>query len=130
VPAGYGPYFNSYPTLPDMVTLGGKYWAPPITVPGVQIPGGGTRTIDIVLKSEAPTSGPWTVTAMDLSYYMGTMASPATKLTLDKSSGQSGDVLHLTIQVEASDPYLGGEGFVLFSTLNGQNNMWYAAVGQ
>jgi hypothetical protein len=128
VPTGYGPYFNSYPTLPDMVTLGGTDWGAPITVPGVLIPVGGTKTIEIVLQSEAPTSGPWTVTATDLSSYQG--ASAATELTLDKSSGQSGDVLHLTIKVLAKDPTLGGEGFLLSSTLRGQNNLWFAAVGQ
>ena len=97
-------------------------------VPGVLIPVGQTRTIDVVLESKAPTSGPWTVTATDLSSFLGSTA--ATRLTLDKSSGQSGDVLHLTIQVLAADTNLGGEGFVLSSTLNGQNNLWFGAIGQ
>jgi hypothetical protein len=128
VPAGYGPYFNSYPTLPDTVTL--NFNGSPTTTPGVLIPVGETRTIDVVLQSEAPTSGPWTVNAQDLSQYIGDSSQPATELTLDRSSGQSGDVLHLTIKVLAADPALGGEGFVLSSTLNGQMNMWYGAIGQ
>ncbi len=69
VPAGDGPYFNSYPTLPDTVTLGGNYWSTPVAIPGVLIPVGQTRTIDIVLQSQAPTSGPWTVNVLDLSQY-------------------------------------------------------------
>jgi hypothetical protein len=130
VPAGDDPYFNSYPTLPDTVTLGGNYWSPPVTVPGVLIPVGGTKAIDIVLQSQAATSGPWTVAAYDLSQWAGDSSKPATQLTLDRTSGQSGDVLRLTIKVLSADPVLGGEGFVLSSTLNGQNNLWYAAVGQ
>jgi hypothetical protein len=130
VPAGYGPYFNSYPTLPDTVTLDGSYWTGPFTTPGVLIPAGKTKTIDIVLRSQAPTSGPWTVAAYDLSQWAGDSSQPATQLTLDKSSGQSGDVLHLTIKVLSVDPVIGGNGFVLSSTLDGQNNLWFAAIGQ
>ena len=63
-----GPYFNSYPTLPDQVTLtAGSPSGGPITTTGVNIPLGQSRTIDVVLHSEAPTSGPWTVTAYDSS---------------------------------------------------------------
>lgn len=130
VPAGSGPYFNAYPVLPDMVTLSGTTFSPAITVPGVKVPVGGSKTIDIVLHSEAPTSGPWTVSVQDLSYITGTTSSPATKLTLDKTSGSDGDVLHLTIQVVSADPTFGGEAFVLSSKLGTQNNLWYGAVGQ
>jgi hypothetical protein len=113
-----------------MVTLSGSYWSSPVTVPGIRIDVGATQTIDVVLQSEAPNSGPWTITVTDLSLYMGTKATAATQLTLDRSSGQSGDALHLTIKVLASDPTLGGEGFVLSSALNGQNNLCYGAIGQ
>jgi hypothetical protein len=130
VPAGYGPSFNSYPTLPDSVTLDGSYWTTSFTTQGVLVPVGETRTIDIVLQSRAPTSGPWTVAAYDLSEWAGDSSQPATQLTLDKSSGQSGDVLHLTIKVLSVDPVIGGNGFVLSSFLNGQNNLWFAAIGQ
>ena len=65
-----GPYFNSYPTLPDMVTLtAGSPSGGPITTEGVKIPVGQSRTIDVVLHSEAATSGPWTVAVQDLSQY-------------------------------------------------------------
>ena len=113
------------------MTLGGNYWSSPVTTPGVLIPVGQTKTIDIVLQSEAPTSGPWKVAAYDLSHqWLGESSQPTVQLTLDRTSGQSGDVLHLTIKVLAADPVIGGEGFVLSSTLNGQNNLWYGAIGQ
>ena len=125
-----GPYFNSYPQFPDMVSLNGQalYTNGATTTEGVQIPIGQTKTIDVVLHSEAPTSGPWTVSVMDFSEFIGDTA--ATSVSLDKTSGSDGDVLHLTITVMASDPNLGGEGFVLNSTLGTQNNLMFGAVGQ
>ena len=129
VPAN-GPYFNAYPVLTDTINLGGQYYGQSTPTQGVQIPVGQTKTIDVRLHSDGPTSGPWTVDVMDLSYYMGTLSQPATTLSLDRTSGVDGDVLHLTITVHRADPYFGGEGFVLSSTLNGQNNLWYGAIGQ
>ena len=125
-----GPYFNSYPTLPDMVSLSGSTWSPAITTEGVKIAIGGTRTIDVVLHGDGTTSGPWTVSVQDLTLYTGDASTAATQLSLDKTSGMEGDVLHLTIKVLRSDATLGGEGFVLSSTLGTQNNLWYGAIGQ
>jgi hypothetical protein len=83
-----------------------------------------------VLHGDGTTAGPWQVSVTDLTLYTGDAAKAATQLTLDKSSGMEGDVLNLTIKVITSDPVIGGEGFVLSSTLGGQNNLWYGAIGQ
>ncbi len=124
-----GPYFNAYPTMTDSIVLtAGSALGQPVTTTGVKIAVGDTRTIDVVLHSDAPTSGPWTVAVQDLSEYIGD--ATATTVSLDKTTGSDGDVLHLTIKVNSIDTMIGGEGFVLSSTLNGQNNMWYGAVGQ
>jgi len=124
-----GPYFNSYPTMTDQVVLtNGSATGMSVTTTGVKIPVGQSKTIDVVLHSEAPTSGPWTVSVQDLSEYLGDTA--ATTVSLDKTSGNDGDVLHLTIKVLSVDPTFGGEGFVLSSTLGGQNNLWFGAVSQ
>ncbi len=122
-----GPYFNAYPILSDEVPLdlGG---AQPTLVKGVKIPIGGTKTIDVVMHSEGPTSGPWTVAVQDLSAYIGDPA--ATQVSLDRTTVNDGDIVHLTIKVLAADPYLQGEGFFLSSSLGGQNNVWFGAVGQ
>lgn len=130
VPTSYPTYFNSYPVLPDMVTLDGQGLGQSITTEGVKIAVGQSQTIDIVLHSEAPTSGPWNVQVTDLSYFVGDTANPVLDLTLDKDTGSDGDVLHLTIKVLSTDSQLGGEGFVLSSTLGAQQNLWFAAVGQ
>jgi hypothetical protein len=121
------PYFNSYPTLPDMVSILGPSGTAVMTS-GVKIAVGQTRIIDVVLKSAGPTSGPWNVSVQDLSEYTG--ATATTQVSLDKTSGSDGDVLHLTIKVLAVDRAIGGEGFVLSSTLGGRSTLWVGAVGQ
>jgi hypothetical protein len=118
------PFFSAIPVLPTRVSLAGG-----IVSKGVQIPVGGTGTVDVQLFSTAPTSGPWRVSAYDLNYYLG--STPNTTVKLDKTSGSNGDVLHLTIHVLSQDTRLGlaGEGFVLLSDQGGQENMSMGAVG-
>jgi hypothetical protein len=125
VPAPTGAYFNAYSTVAEPITLNyGGAWP----TKGVKIPVGQMRTIEIVLASDGPTGGPWKVTAWDLNGYLGANA-PNTVVTLDKTSGVAGDVLHLTIKVNSYDPSFGGAGFVLESTLNGQDNLSFGAIG-
>jgi hypothetical protein len=120
------PYFNSVPILPDKVTVMGG--GPTFMTPGVKIPVQGKKTIDISLHSEAPTKGPWKVSAYDAAYLVGGM--PELELSLDKHSGEDGDVLHLTITVLKEDTLFGVAGFVLFSDLDGQEAVSMGAVGQ
>jgi hypothetical protein len=129
-----GPYFNTMPVLPDKVAITGGGTS--VTVPGVKIPVGGSKTIDLTLFSEAPTAGPWKVRALDGAYdFLGSPSANLT-LTLDKTSGQNGDTLHLTIKVLHTDPMFGVEPFVILSTLGKagdpdfQNNLWMGVVGQ
>jgi hypothetical protein len=125
-PKTTAPFFSSVPLLPDKVTVnaGGQ----PFMTPGVKIPVGSKRTIDISLKAEAPTQGPWHVSAYDANYLVG--GSPELELSLDQNSGMDGDVLHLTITVLKADTFWGVAGFVLFSDLAGQETIAMGAVGQ
>jgi hypothetical protein len=127
-----GPYFNSYPDAAPI-----RHHAPvrrAVDHPRrVQLAIGQSTTIDVVLASEAPTSGPWTVTAYDYNDYVygaGSGSSPTTTVSLDKTSGSNGDVLHLTITALSYDSSFGGGGFVLDSSLNGQDNLSFGAIGQ
>jgi hypothetical protein len=114
------------PVLPDTLAIpaGGRT----ITAPGVKIPAGGSRTLDVDLWSDGPTSGPWTVSARDASAMA--RGTGALQLSLDRTAGQDGDTLHLTIQVVKADPNLGAEPFVVTSSLNGQTTLWMGFVGQ
>jgi hypothetical protein len=103
------PYFNSFPAL-DMIA----YTTDKFLTRGLQIPVGQSRTIDVNLYSNAPTKRPWTVTAYDYdSWFYG--LQPNLKLSLDRSSGQNGDTLHLTVTPTSIDPNLAGEVFILYS---------------
>ena len=78
--ANTAPYFNSFPAL-DMIS----YTSDKFMTRGLQIPLGQSRTIDVNLYSNAPTKGPWTVTAFDYdSWFFG--IEPNLKLSLDKTS--------------------------------------------
>jgi hypothetical protein len=120
------PYFNSVPVLGDAITL--QYNGAPWKTTGVKIPVGSTKVVDVELFSDAPTSGPWSVTAYDLTDYLGNGKASLT-LSLDKASGNNGDVLHLSITVMSVDASLGAEGFVLVSDLGGEENIFIGAVG-
>jgi hypothetical protein len=112
-------YFNASPVLPDAVVMsaGGQ----PVTMAGVNIPVGQSKTIAVQLFSEAPTSGPWTVSAVNAgTAYLG--------FSFDKTTGSNGDTLMLTITVNSA-PTRRNESFVVKSSLGGQDNEWIGVVG-
>ena len=118
-----GPFFAAAPVMEDQLalpTLG-------ITTLGVQIPLGGTRTIEVDLFSDGPTGGDFTLAAFDYSGSAG--GTPQLTLSLDKSSGQNGEKAALTITVLEYDPTLGVDRFYLRAELNGQRMSWLGVVG-
>jgi hypothetical protein len=108
-------YFNSFPVT-EPITLGSG--ADTFTTHGVSVPLGLSKTIDVQLYSTAATPGPWTVSALDYdAWVLGAQAN--LKLALDKSEGQNGDVLHLTISSMTADSNLDGAAFILISHYGG-----------
>jgi hypothetical protein len=115
-------YFNSAPVMTDTIILGSG------STVGVEVPIGMSKTIPLDLYSDGPTSGPWTIKAIDVaSVYNGEKS--ALSFSFDKTSGQNGDVVNMTITALASDPVYGGELFVLVSTLGSEQSIWIGAVG-
>jgi hypothetical protein len=117
-------YFNSMPVLPDKVALdlgGGQS----VTTEAVKIPVGQSRTIDVDLFSDGPTSGPWSLEARDDAQLMG--GSPNLQLAFDRQSGVNGEKLHLTIKVLSASQF-NAEGFWIFSTLGSQMKIWLGLV--
>lgn len=115
-------YFQSAPVLPDMITFQGG----PSPLKGVRIPVGQSKVISLDLFSDAPTSGPWTVRALDFAQITG--GTPKLSFALDRTSGQNGDVLNLTITAMASSQY-GLEPFVIESMLGSADSLWIGVVG-
>ncbi|HEY1954437.1 MAG TPA: hypothetical protein VGH28_02475 [Polyangiaceae bacterium] len=125
VPVSSAPYFIAAPVFPGEtpVTQGTKKGK----TLGIAVPVGQSATIDVVLHASAPTD-PWTVTAADSSYFTGT--TPELKLTLDRDTGNDGDVLHLTIQRLHPGSILGGTEIVLYSEHGTAiANAWAGFVG-
>jgi hypothetical protein len=117
-------YFNAAPVLSDAVTL--MFQGQSIPTKGVSIPIGQSATIEVDLFSDAPTSGPWSVQALDSTAILG--GSAQLTLSLNQSSGQNGDKLELTI-TPISQGQFGGEAFVLLSQLGNAQNFWFGFVG-
>jgi hypothetical protein len=130
-PYGTSPYFNSAPVLDDTVQIPNTVFGP-LETKGVQIPLGTSKTIELDLYSDAPTSGPWEVSAIDLSSTFFGSATPALSFSFDKTSGQNGDKLHMTIQSLAAGP-LGAAPFWIESDLKTgagvESKFWVGVVG-
>jgi hypothetical protein len=127
VPFGTSPYFNSAPVMNDSVQVSGSQF-PPFTTRGVQIAIGSSKTIDVDLYSDGPTSGPWQVAAVDLSSAFFGSAQPALSFQFDKTEGQNGDTLHLTITALAMGP-VGAAPFWVTSTIGSVSKVWVGVVG-
>ena len=114
-------YFDAIPELSDHVAfdLGG---GTPVTTLGVHVPPGQTRTIGLDLYSDGDTAGPWTVKVVSASDMGG--GPGAFTYTLDRSTGQSGDQLQLTIQASASAAQAGPDIFYVVSKNDQRTSLW------
>jgi hypothetical protein len=120
-------YFNAAPVVEDDVRVRDNFGALK-TTKGVKLAIGETKTIEVDLFSDAPTSGPWSVKAIEP--FAPTPAAHHLTLAWDRSIGANGDKLHLTITALSKDAQFGGEYFMIVSTLGTQRNFWPVFVGQ
>jgi hypothetical protein len=113
-------YFNTAPVLKDTIQIMG------LPLKGAKIPVGQSETIELDLFSEADTGGPWNVDVEDANVLMG---GPSTmSFSLDRTSGQNGEKLHLTITVNKASPY-GAGAFLITSSLGQTSTYWIGLVG-
>jgi hypothetical protein len=122
------PYFNSVPELDDTVTI--TSYGRPTKTKGVYLLPGQSKTISLWLYSDAPTVGPWTVSAVDAPYYGIPATTHNLTFAFDKTQGQNGDRIQLTITVNGYDPQVGGAPFMITSTLGQQSNTWFGVVAR
>jgi hypothetical protein len=111
VPAPADPYFNAMPAANEAIFIEPAAYGP-LTTRGVSLANGQSKTIDVHLWSSAPTA-PWTLIVKE----KNPTSPPALALSLDKTSGKNGDVLHLTIT--AKNVGKQGAAFVIESMLGG-----------
>jgi hypothetical protein len=117
-------YFNAAPQLNDAIPFS---FGQPVTLRGVKIPVGATKTIVVDLFSEGDTGGPWTVSVQEAGAF-GQRAS-SLSMSLDQSTGQNGDQLHLSITANQAGPYDGLSFFVLTSSNATLTTEWVGVVG-
>ena len=122
-------YFNSAPDLlPGAVTL---TTTNPVTnivqthpAAGVVLNANNTATIPVHLFSDKPTNGDWRVSAQQAGLAAG---APSTlTFSWDKTTGQNGDVLQLTITANSALP--SGAAFEINSYYGGVVTHWVGAV--
>jgi hypothetical protein len=124
VPVTANPYMSAAPVLTENVMIDPQDGTPLHPSKGVQVTTGTSKTIEVDMFSDAPTAD-WTVVAIDAASLRG---SAELNLTLDKSTGNNGDKLHLTIQ-RITNGTSGGSEFVLSSRVNNRSvSLWWGYV--
>jgi len=111
VPAPATPFVAAAPVFPDDLSLTGVYG--PRVTKGIAVKQGESKTIDVVVFSDAPTATDLTVGAYDLASAFGGGPAQLT-FALDKTTAHNGDTLKLTITRTANGNDIGdGSEFVL-----------------
>ena len=125
VPAAAGPYFGAVPSMADKVSI--DFGAGPMPVTGIKLPAGQSKTVDVQIFATNGAAGTITINPTDLGQWLG--GGTTLKLSLDKTSAQPGDVLHLTITRTGTNNKYGVSPFMLESNRGGRKLSWYGLVG-
>lgn len=129
VPAVKAPYFNVTQLNPDAISVVVDPQATkPLATTGYHIPVGQTKTFSVGLYSDAPTAGAWTVKAVE-GDGMSTPAASVLTISTDKSSGQNGDKINLTVKVNTAPGKVDAVLMTLVSTLNGHSHYMPVLIG-
>jgi hypothetical protein len=122
-------FFGAAPMVDDALTLTFKTPnSKPIDTTGVQIAVGGSKTIPVALFSDAPR-GPIDVWAEEYPI-SGTVQQPDDlSFSVDKSSGDNGATIQLTINVDADHYGEGHEYFVVYAQSGDAQHRWPVVVG-
>jgi hypothetical protein len=114
--------------LDESVSFTAQFIGGTVQTQGVTIAVGQSKTIEVDLFIDGPTSGPRTVAAYDaLAKYLGGSAS--LDFQWDRTQGRNGDKLHLTVTLKAADATFGGaHPFVVTSTLGSAQTAWAGLV--
>ena len=112
-------YFNAIPSLDESVSIGSG--ASAIGTQGVSIAVGKSKTFDVSLISAGPRTA--------FNVYAWDMGAGNLKTKFDRTSGVSGDVLHLTITVLTANKSYAGEPFEIVAFDGSERHSFYGFVG-
>jgi hypothetical protein len=123
-PAGEA-YFLAVPDMTGAEVYPGYY------AQGISVASGSSTTVDVHLYADTPGIGTWTVAASEPT--LPQLPDPYGQLTfsLDRTTGASGDVLHLTVKRRAApkgQPAFGAP-FVITSTQGTATHSYWGVVG-
>ena len=129
VPNITGAFFDSAPVLDETVTFTSQLTGT-VTTKGVHIAMNASKTIEVDLFSDGDTKLPWTVSASDVlsTYYGNYGLKPTMTFDWDRTSGQNGEKLHLTITVTGGSPIAGAHAFMITSQLGARVTVWPGLV--
>lgn len=119
-------YFQAAPDATDALTLHFSDGTPDTTTTGLQIPLHGTREVDVHLFSDGPTA-PMTVWAAEWPF-LPVADTPDLLLSWDRTSGENGDTLHLTVVVAADHAGKGHEYFTVYAQVGDLVHQWPVVV--
>ncbi len=129
VPPVTGAFFDSAPVLTEMVSFTSAITGT-VTSQGITIPQGQSATVEVDMFSDGDTGGPWTVSAADVmsTYYGSYGLKPTLAFVWDRTSGQNGEKLHLTITVTGPSLFGGAHAFMINSQLGSRQMTWPGLV--
>ena len=123
VPVLAQPYVTAAPHVGDVML---DYPGGSARTRGVQISNGSSATVELDLFSDAPTDD-WTIKVEDVAVVVQ-MLPAELSFTLDKTTGNDGDRVHLTIK-RLKDGEGGGSEFVVVSKVNNATvSLWWGLV--
>jgi hypothetical protein len=125
VPVLSTPYVEAATNLQDItVSAGGG-----LTTRGIKVPVGQSVTVEVDLYSDAP-SADWTITAIDVAQKYK-MQQPELAFSFDKTTGNNGDKLMLTITRLRAGSQFGVSELGLGAQVNGVTvGTWWALASQ
>jgi hypothetical protein len=141
VPVPSGAYFNVTPLDMQTVSIvnpqgpGGSSSSSNFTSKGYKALAGASVTFPIGFYSDAPTSGPWNISAYAGNPLTGSQDQLAqynkssVTVSLDKKSGQNGEKAYVTVNVKTTGSLFKGEIVTITSSLNGVDHympIWIA----
>jgi hypothetical protein len=126
VPALSTPYFAAVPVMPDEVPL--TLYGASVVTRGLTLAMGQSKTVPLLLVSNADTGGPFTVSAKDRLEFFG--QGKALTFRFDRTQGVNGEKLNLTITRTGNDPSFGGAiPFALIASQGSVKTYWFSIVG-
>jgi hypothetical protein len=123
-------YYNTTLLQPESIAVDLSRFGDSATfmTKGVHIPVGQTKTFPVGFYSDGPV-GPWNVTAVDNgSPIAKPSTTPRTKVSIDKTSGQNGDIAYVTVTVNTAGTTK-SELVTIISELSGIKHYYPILIG-